>query len=186
MSTLIASNTSFDLKERCPSEELFSFLMARFKAQAQESFGAELANAVLATNITDPLALQGRLMAMKSLTDSDGFSALRATFKRVMGLTKDHLSTSYTEHALVHASEHSLHAQFVHLQDQVVTDLQNQDYDSALEKLGSLKPNVDAFFDSVMVMDKDETLRSNRLGLLRSIADQFRNIADFTMLSTDG
>ena len=186
LSTLLSSQTSFDLKERCASEELFSFLMARFKAQAQESFGAELVNAVLASNITDPIALQGRLTAMKDLTESDGFSDLRATFKRVMGLSKDHASTSYTEVALVHDSERALHAHFIQLQDQVVQDMQNQDYGSALEKLRSLKPSVDALFDSVMVMDKDETLRNNRLGLLRSIADQFRTIADFTMLSTDG
>jgi glycyl-tRNA synthetase beta subunit len=34
-------------------------------------------------------------------------------------------------------------------------------------------------------MDEDDTIRNNRLGLLRSVADQFARIADFTHLSSD-
>ena len=58
-------------------------------------------------------------------------------------------------------------------------------YETALFALGSLKSNVDDLFDQVMVMVEDETLRNNRLGLLRTIADAFRDIADFTLLSTE-
>ena len=44
---------------------------------------------------------------------------------------------------------------------------------------------VDTLFDAVMVMHDDPAVRANRLGLLRSVANQFRRIADFTHLSQD-
>jgi glycyl-tRNA synthetase beta subunit len=42
---------------------------------------------------------------------------------------------------------------------------------------------VDALFDSVMVMDENLEIRHNRLSLLRAIANDFKQIADFTILS---
>ena len=61
----------------------------------------------------------------------------------------------------------------------------NQSYEEALQLLHEFAPDVDQYFDSVMVMAEDETIRVNRLGFLRSIADSFTDIADFTQLHTE-
>ena len=58
------------------------------------------------------------------------------------------------------------------------------DFTTSLAELSSLKGPVDQLFEDVMVMDDDLEVRHNRLGLLRSVADAFRQIADFTRLST--
>jgi len=57
-----------------------------------------------------------------------------------------------------------------------------KDYLNALSKIVVLKPSVDAFFDKVMVMAEDESLRSNRLALLAYTAKLFSNILDFSQL----
>ena len=112
------------------------------------------------------------------------FSEMRATFKRVMGLTKEHTDTDISAASWVHTSETSLASAYVKAHDTVTKQLSNQEYASALVSLATLKPDIDTLFDSVMVMDDDPTVRHNRLSLLRAIADDFRHFADFTILST--
>ena len=43
-------------------------------------------------------------------------------------------------------------------------------------------PPITAFFDAVLVMDKDEALRRNRLALLRRVADLAAGIVDLSKL----
>ena len=43
-------------------------------------------------------------------------------------------------------------------------------------------PVINHFFEVVMVMVNDKTLRQNRLGLLQEVADLARGVADFSKL----
>jgi glycyl-tRNA synthetase beta chain len=49
--------------------------------------------------------------------------------------------------------------------------------------LATLRPQVDAFFDSVMVNVEDESVRNNRLALLKQLADRFGAVAEIAQLS---
>jgi glycyl-tRNA synthetase beta chain len=57
------------------------------------------------------------------------------------------------------------------------------DYTSALKALAALKAPVDAFFDKVMVMDKDARVRDNRIGLLGLLHGTMNRIADLSKLA---
>ncbi len=48
----------------------------------------------------------------------------------------------------------------------------------------TLKPDVDRFFDEVLVDDPDQELKSNRLALLSEVSGLFELIADFSKIST--
>ncbi len=48
-----------------------------------------------------------------------------------------------------------------------------------------MKQPVDAFFDGVMVMDKDAAIRNNRLALLSRIRELFLGAADISFLGTE-
>ena len=54
------------------------------------------------------------------------------------------------------------------------------DYTGALLQLATLREPVDTFFDDVMVMVDDETLRVNRLALLQALNNLFLRVADFS------
>jgi glycyl-tRNA synthetase beta chain len=56
------------------------------------------------------------------------------------------------------------------------------DYTAALKQLAGLRENVDAFFDQVMVMVDDDTLRANRLSLLQNLSKLFLRVADLSRL----
>jgi glycyl-tRNA synthetase beta chain len=57
-------------------------------------------------------------------------------------------------------------------------------YEKALQDIATLRGPVDAFFDGVMVLADDKSVRRNRLSLLEHIAALFGQIADFSKLST--
>jgi glycyl-tRNA synthetase beta chain len=62
------------------------------------------------------------------------------------------------------------------------------DYDSgnfaaALRALAAAKPAVDRYFDDVMVMDDDPSVRANRLALLRGVAATMNRVADISKLA---
>jgi glycyl-tRNA synthetase beta chain len=102
-----------------------------------------------------------------------------------MGLTKDHSSSQYTAAELVDPAETSLHNQLDSVHAKATELAEALDFSGSLAALSTLRAPVDALFDTVMVMHEDPSVRANRLGLLRKVADQFRQIADFTHLHQD-
>ncbi|MGN7727009.1 glycine--tRNA ligase subunit beta [Luteimonas sp. 22616] len=61
--------------------------------------------------------------------------------------------------------------------------LAHGDYVDALAHLARLRPQVDAFFDSVMVNADDIALRNNRLALLRRLSERLGSVAAIEHLS---
>jgi glycyl-tRNA synthetase beta chain len=62
--------------------------------------------------------------------------------------------------------------------------LAHGDYIDTLSHLARLRPQVDAFFDQVMVNVDDERLRHNRLALLKRLADRLGSVAAIEHLSS--
>jgi glycyl-tRNA synthetase beta chain len=58
----------------------------------------------------------------------------------------------------------------------------DHDYSSAMSLTASLRDDVDAFFEQVMVMAEDETLRNNRLALLRQVNTLCCETAELSLL----
>jgi glycyl-tRNA synthetase beta chain len=59
-------------------------------------------------------------------------------------------------------------------------------YEQALLEIAKVRPEVDVFFDKVMVMVDDERIRANRLALLQTLLKEFSTIADFSEIVTEG
>ena len=62
--------------------------------------------------------------------------------------------------------------------------LTGSDFAGALESMAHLKPMIDSFFDSVLVMDKEDSVRRNRLALLTRTRNLFARVADFRKIQT--
>ena len=79
-------------------------------------------------------------------------------------------------------AERSLAARLAEIEPQARGMLDAGEYTAALACLADLRDGVDAFFDTVKVMDDDETLRDNRLVLLARIGALFMETADISLL----
>ncbi len=55
-------------------------------------------------------------------------------------------------------------------------------YDDYLKQLIGLNTSIDNFFEKVLVMDKDEKIKNNRIGLLTELKNNYEKIADFSKL----
>ena len=67
--------------------------------------------------------------------------------------------------------------------DNVEPKLEEREYTAALDELATLRGAVDTFFDDVMVMADDESVRNNRLALLTELRALFLGIADISKLA---
>ncbi len=66
--------------------------------------------------------------------------------------------------------------------DKAEKEIAAQDYAGAIATLSQLAATIDAFFDGVMVMDKDEKIKNNRLGLLKLVDNLICQVADFSKI----
>jgi len=57
------------------------------------------------------------------------------------------------------------------------------DFDGALNCLSEIKAPIDSFFERILVMDKDEKIRDNRLALVRKILDLFSILGKFSNIT---
>ena len=56
------------------------------------------------------------------------------------------------------------------------------DYEAYLKQLEEINPSVEKFFNDVLVMDKGENVKENRLALLWLLKKKYSYLADFSKL----
>lgn len=61
-------------------------------------------------------------------------------------------------------------------------ELLKQDYTNLLIDLGLINPAIEKFFEDVLVMDKNEQIKQNRMAMLTILKKKYDLIADFTAL----
>ena len=59
---------------------------------------------------------------------------------------------------------------------------ENVDYQTYLEEIIAVNPAVEKFFEDVLVMDKDEKIKENRLALLTLLKKKYEHLTDFSQL----
>ena len=78
--------------------------------------------------------------------------------------------------------EKDLYKAYEDTTSKVEKEVAAQDYAGAIATLSQLAAPIDAFFDGVMVMDKDEKIKNNRLGLLKLVVNLICQVADFSKI----
>jgi glycyl-tRNA synthetase beta chain len=120
---------------------------------------------------------------------SEDFSAVSAAFKRMKNILTQadfHFETGVPLVADEGTPERALHRKFADLYGKVGDLRQRRAYREALEAIATIRPEVDVFFDQVMVMDPNPDIRQQRLFLLDTIVRSFSSIADFSEIVTAG
>jgi glycyl-tRNA synthetase beta chain len=131
---------------------------------------------------------QSELTQQENVGHKD-FQSLAVAFKRVVNIIRkadsaDTASSEIREQMFADPAETALHAALLEAEKTVSRLLTQKDMDAAFGQIAGLKPRVDAFFDTVLVMDENPEVRKNRLALLQRISDLFARLADFSKIST--
>ena len=170
------------------SGDLFGFMMERLRAYYLDSgYDTDTFEAVLARQPEKPLDFDQRMRAVKSFRSLPESASLAAANKRISNILRKAgtgIPDSYETVLLKDDAELALAAAVGEL-DTVVSPLfEQRDYTEALCHLAALQTPVDRFFDDVMVMAEDPSVRGNRLALLASLSRQFLQVADLSRLQS--
>jgi glycyl-tRNA synthetase beta chain len=175
--------------ERCPrAGAVGMFLKERIDFYLREvrGFAYDVVNAVLSTGLTTVTDAVARAQALTQVRGSDDLLAISTAFKRIKNILRqaeekpDKYGDTIATEDLTEAAEQHLYAETVRVAPQVEALRARQQYLQALERIATLRPAIDTFFDRVMVMAPEAHLRRNRLALIASVLSDFSRIADFS------
>ncbi len=139
-------------------------------------------SAVLAVADDDPSDAISRCAALTPFRSREEIADLSVAFTRARNLSVPQLGTE-CDAAIMGTEEAALADALAEAEERAVVSLDAGDYRAALGVLAGLRGPIDAFFDSVLVMDEDEVLRNNRLRLLNRFVALFERFADFSRLA---
>jgi glycyl-tRNA synthetase beta chain len=183
----------------CGQNEALAVKMRGFFAERLEFYLREarghaydVVKAVLAVGAEDVRDAVARAEAVTAVRGSDDFAAVSAAFKRMKNILAQAAEkgiapgTRVEEVLLTEATEKALAERSSELAARVRALRAERNYKAALESIATLRPQVDAFFDTVMVMAPEIDVRANRLALLGRVLGDLSGIADFSEIVTAG
>ena len=128
------------------------------------------------------LEIVEKIEILSKATEAEGFNDLVLLLKRVANISKDHTSTDVNGEILVEDAEKALYAFYKEFDSKSELNLETKSYDEFFSNILDGKEIINSFFDSVMVMDKDEAIKNNRLSLLRALDELFNKVANLMLI----
>lgn len=175
------SNIEFDRQE--VKAQIMEFFNERIKNLFRElGIRYDVIDAVISSDISDISDMHARAIELNNWLEKDELVEMLTAFNRVSTLAQKAPSDEVKEELLKEEAEIKLNSEFKVTQAKVEDLLKDKKYSEALDAFASLRPVIDNMFDSVMVMDKDESIKNNRLGLLKKIYDTMLKICDLSKI----
>lgn len=175
------TNIEFD-KERV-SNEMMEFFKERIKNLFKDlGIRYDVIDAILSSDIDNISDMYIRALELNNWLEKDELVQMLTAFNRVSTLAQKATSSQVNESLLKEKAEIDLYREFKDTKERVINLLNEKRYSESLDAFASLRPSIDKMFDSVMVMDKDEDLKNNRLGLLKQIYDTMLCICDLSKI----
>ena len=103
-------------------------------------------------------------------------------FTRMYNLVKDVTYTGVDESLLKEEAERALYEMATKASEASIDAWDKNDYDAVVAVPATLVPAINKFFEDVMVMDKDEAIKANRLQLVRLAYSVMAIIGDISAL----
>jgi glycyl-tRNA synthetase beta chain len=168
-------------------EEVLNQIMDFFKDRIKNLFRDlgiryDVIDSILSSNIDDIADMHARAIALNSWIDKDELVEMLTAFNRVATLAQKAETDVVNIGLMREEDEFNLYHQFQETRSNFEHLLADKEYTKALDAFASLRPAIDKMFDSVMIMDKDEAIKNNRLAILRQIYDTMLNICDLSKI----
>jgi glycyl-tRNA synthetase beta chain len=168
--------------------ELYDFIIDRLKGYyADRGVPATHFNAVAELKPASLYDFDRRIDAIGTFAQLPEAEALAAANKRIRNILRKaegEIPGMIDASLLREPAESELAEAVAAAIDDTGASLQQKDYVAVLGRLARLRPQVDAFFDNVMVNAEDPALRGNRLALLRTLGDRLGSVAAIEHLSS--
>ena len=161
--------------------QVLEFISGRLSVVLKESYRYDVVDAVLAAQSDNPAGAKKaveQLQAWVERKDWDDIFPAYSRCVRIMRSAKVESSELRVESSkLVESAEKELYEAILTTNDQPLTTI-----DEAFGIIEKLVPAINNFFDNVLVMDEDETIKQNRLALVGKVASLADGLADLSHL----
>ena len=159
------------------ASDVYEFVLNRLSIMYEKEYSQDLMKACSVINPLENLDdYLKRLDFLKTENEKETFKTLCEAAKRVLRITKEAKYNEVSEALFTLDEEKELYAA-IKKQTQSPDDLAK--YTLSLCEL--VKP-INNFFDKVLVMDKDEKIKNNRIALLNLLKEKFSLVCDFQYL----
>lgn len=166
------------------SEEIFDTILEFIKVRFINTFEeqVEIVKSVVEVDFRDILDAFLKIEAMKTFYNESDEQTL-FSIKRVFNIVPDEFDkTDIDEYLFTSIEETEFYNYLNVLKKNLIQFLQNKDYLSYLRNLVN-KSIISRFFDKVLIMDKDEKIKHNRLSLMNNYKQLVLKVANFKYLS---
>ena len=175
------SNLEFNKEE--VASQIVEFFVERVKNLFKDlGIRYDVIDAVLNNNLNDISDIHTRALELNRWLQKDELVEMLTAFNRVSTLAQKATIDIVKEELLKEDAEIKLYNRFKEIKLNVESLLVDKKYNEALDAFATLRPLVDNLFDNVMVMDKDESVKENRLGLLKQIYSTMLTICDLSKI----
>jgi glycyl-tRNA synthetase beta chain len=168
-------------KER---EEILEFFKGRLQTVLESrNIPYDVVNAVTATGAPTLIDLIEKAETVNRVKLDKDFQELATTAGRVLRiLPEKHRFAKPSGTLLKHPEEKELHRAVELAHKAVERSLEKRDYDEVRRDLQALVHPIHAFFEKILVMDKNAKVKNNRLALLQQTAGVLLSLCDFRKL----
>jgi len=158
-----------------------AFITARFDNMLlEEGHPYDVVNAILAEQGENPYSAVQQIKTLEKWVEKQEWQSILPAFSRCVRITRE-ISEQYTvEPDLFVEEQEKLLFSGIQRAAEVLSN--EKTIEIFIEQIIQLTPLINNFFDTVLVMDKDEAMKNNRLGMLQKIADMPSGLADLSEL----
>ena len=184
-------NLDFDIKKI--TKELTEFIIERLKYFMKEKGVRQdiIEGATSSYRVDNLLRIYKKALALNKFISKEIGSDVIFIYKRASNILTTELNNNELE---IYGSvdpglfkndfEKNLYKKIQDLRKYFTNASKDEDYENVLKTLASPKKEVSEFFDNVIVNDKDETLKKNRLELLQMLCTTFNNYFNFSKVES--
>lgn len=158
--------------QRDCAEEVNEFFVQRMIIFLSEKYNK---NILEACSVKNPLVDLADFVERVEIVSNLDMPQLVENANRVIRILKDAKADKIDEQFLVEPIEKTLYEKVLNINT-------NVDYKKYLAELEELNPAVTQFFNDVLVMDKDENVKNNRIALLTLLKSKYDHLTDFSKI----
>ncbi|MCE5329259.1 glycine--tRNA ligase subunit beta [bacterium] len=164
-------------------QEIVDFIIARFKFTFEkDGKRTDLIDAVTAAGIFSLLDINKRYEAILKIISDGKMDEITLPMIRCKNIVKGRNFTEINPQLLKEDNEKDLF-KILLLKYEKIKNLNFQNkYDESINEVIDFRTTVDNFFDKVLIMDKTEEIKNNRINLVKKAMDLYMLIADFSKI----
>jgi glycyl-tRNA synthetase beta chain len=176
------------LEKKIDSENLRNnikdFILQRFRhLLLEKGYRYDVIDAVLIKRPKNIIEALSPIQLIQETYHTPGFMKIITAATRTFNLSKNADVFAIDCSIFQEKEEQFLYDQYLEAKEEIEQAISQNDYKKVFDYLEEMTVPVDTFFDHVLVMDEDISIRNNRLTLLKKITEMYHSVADLSKIA---